>query len=109
MSIFETAMRATGSVLASRFPGYSFASGSIIRGGGGKGSDIDLVVVFDQLETAWRETFIEGDFPFDRRRAQLPRNSISLWPTLCCWDEEGGRTGQMDSPSAARDGSGTGR
>ncbi|SCB25574.1 Nucleotidyltransferase domain-containing protein [Rhizobium hainanense] len=67
MSIFETAMRATGSVLANRFPGYSFAfaSGSIIRGEGRKGSDIDLVVVFDQLETAWRETFIEGDFPFE--------------------------------------------
>ncbi|WP_349959626.1 nucleotidyltransferase domain-containing protein [Rhizobium sp. ZPR3] len=67
MSIFETATRATSSVLASRFPGYSyaFASGSIIRGEGRKGSDIDLVVVFDRLETAWRETFIEGDFPFE--------------------------------------------
>ncbi|GES42431.1 hypothetical protein RsS62_16830 [Rhizobium dioscoreae] len=67
MSIFETAMQATRPVLASRFPGYSFAfvSGSIIRGEGRKGSDIDLVVVFDQLETAWRETFVEGDFPFE--------------------------------------------
>ncbi|GES49750.1 hypothetical protein Rhsp01_23660 [Rhizobium sp. NBRC 114257] len=67
MSIFETAMQATRPVLASRFRGYSFAfvSGSIIRGEGRKGSDIDLVVVFDQLETAWRETFIEGDFPFE--------------------------------------------
>lgn len=67
MSIFETAMQATRPVLASRFPGYSFAfaSGSIIRGEGRKGSDIDMVVVFDRLETAWRETFVEGDFPFE--------------------------------------------
>ena len=67
MSIFETAMRAASSVLASRFPGnsFAFASGSIIRGEGRKGSDIDLVVVFDRLETAWRETFLEGDFPFE--------------------------------------------
>ncbi|MEF0944297.1 nucleotidyltransferase domain-containing protein [Rhizobium sp. BR 362] len=67
MNVFETAMQATSTVLASRFPGYSFAfaSGSIIRGEGTKGSDIDLVVVFDRLETAWRETFIEGDFPFE--------------------------------------------
>ncbi|NTF46134.1 nucleotidyltransferase domain-containing protein [Rhizobium rhizogenes] len=67
MSVFETAIQASNLVLASHFPGYSFAfaSGSIIRGEGTKGSDIDLVVVFDQLETAWRETFIEGDFPFE--------------------------------------------
>ncbi|MFB2564443.1 nucleotidyltransferase domain-containing protein [Rhizobium sp. IMFF44] len=60
-------MQATRSVLASRFPSYSFAfaSGSIIRGEGRKGSDIDLVVVFDRLETAWRETFIEGELPFE--------------------------------------------
>ncbi|MDK4701764.1 nucleotidyltransferase domain-containing protein [Rhizobium sp. CNPSo 4062] len=60
-------MQATRSVLASRFPGYSFAfaSGPIIRGEGRKGSDIDLVVVFDRLETAWRETFIEGELPFE--------------------------------------------
>ncbi|MBB3457952.1 putative nucleotidyltransferase [Rhizobium sp. BK313] len=59
MSVFETAVEATSSVLTSRFPGYSFAfaSGSIIRGEGTKGSDIDLVTVFDRLETAWRETF----------------------------------------------------
>lgn len=67
MSEFEAAIQATSSVLASRFPGYSFAfaSGSIIHGEGTKGSDIDLVVVFDRLETAWRETFIEGDLPFE--------------------------------------------
>lgn len=67
MSIFETAMQVTRSVLASRFASYSFAfaSGSIIRGEGRKGSDIDLVVVFDRLETAWRETFIEGELPFE--------------------------------------------
>ncbi|ASW08494.1 nucleotidyltransferase family protein [Rhizobium sp. 11515TR] len=67
MSIFETAMQATRSVLASRFTSYSFAfaSGSIIRGEGRKGSDIDLVVVFDHRETGWRETFIEGEFPFE--------------------------------------------
>ena len=67
MSVFETAIQATSSVLANRFPGYSFAfaSGSIIRGEGTKGSDVDLVVVFDRLETAWRETFVEGDLPFE--------------------------------------------
>ncbi|NTI48989.1 nucleotidyltransferase domain-containing protein [Agrobacterium rhizogenes] len=67
MNVFETAIQTTSSVLVSRFPGYSFAfaSGSIIRGEGTKGSDIDVVVVFDRLETAWRETFIEGDLPFE--------------------------------------------
>ncbi|TRB20272.1 nucleotidyltransferase domain-containing protein [Rhizobium rhizogenes] len=67
MSVFETAIQATNSVLASRFPRYSFAfaSGSIIRGEGTKGSDIDVVMVFDRLDTAWPETFIEGDFPFE--------------------------------------------
>ncbi len=67
MGGIETAIQATSSVLATRFPGYSFgfASGSIIRGEGKKGSDIDLVVVFDRLETAWRETFIEDEFPFE--------------------------------------------
>lgn len=67
MSVFETAIQATSSVLANRFPGYSFAfaSGSITRGEGTKGSDVDLVVVFDRLETGWRETFVEGDLPFE--------------------------------------------
>ena len=67
MNVFETAIQVTSSVLGNRFPGYSFAfaSGSIIRGEGTKGSDIDLVVVFDRLETAWREAFVEGDLPFE--------------------------------------------
>ncbi|MEZ2128306.1 MULTISPECIES: nucleotidyltransferase domain-containing protein [unclassified Sinorhizobium] len=54
-------------VLASRFPGAlcAFVAGSILRGQGTVASDIDLVVVFDRVETGWREFFSESGFPVE--------------------------------------------
>lgn len=61
------ALKRAQEVLASRFAGYSFAfaAGSIMRGEGKATSDVDLVVVFDKLDTAWRESFIEDGLPFE--------------------------------------------
>lgn len=54
-------------VLASRFPGAlcAFVAGSILRGQGTIASDIDLVVVFDRLDTGWRESLIESGVPVE--------------------------------------------
>lgn len=63
----DEALRITSSVLSARFDVYSFAfaAGSIIRGEGTENSDIDLVVVFDKLDRAWRESFVEDGIPFE--------------------------------------------
>lgn len=42
-----------------------FIAGSIIRGTDTKYSDIDLVVVFKEVTSAWRESFIYNDFPVE--------------------------------------------
>ena len=50
----------TERVLHDRYPGAvaAFWAGSLTRPGQGTSqSDIDLVVLFDQIRTAWRETF----------------------------------------------------
>lgn len=54
-------------VFAARFQGAScaFVAGSIMRGEGTPSSDIDLVVVFDHLDAAWRESFIESGLPVE--------------------------------------------
>jgi predicted nucleotidyltransferase len=61
------ALKRTEEVLARRFQGYAFAfaAGSIMRGEGKSTSDVDLVVVFDRLDTAWRESFVEDHLPFE--------------------------------------------
>ncbi|NTF89933.1 nucleotidyltransferase domain-containing protein [Agrobacterium rhizogenes] len=61
------ALKRTKEVLATRFQGYAFAfaAGSIMRGEGKNTSDVDLVVVFDRLATAWRESFVEDHLPFE--------------------------------------------
>lgn len=66
-SLAERALAAAEHALAKRFDGaaYAFVSGSIMRGQGTRTSDIDLVVVFPTLERAWREAFIEGEFPVE--------------------------------------------
>jgi hypothetical protein len=63
----ETAMEAAKAVLATRYPDAAFAivAGSIIRGQGTTMSDIDLVVVFDHLDAAWRESFVSDGFPVE--------------------------------------------
>ncbi len=42
-----------------------FAAGSLIRGEGTSTSDIDLVVVFDRLEAAYREAFTYAAWPVE--------------------------------------------
>lgn len=42
-----------------------FFAGSIVRGEGTSASDLDLVVVFDQLPNAYRESFIYKDWPVE--------------------------------------------
>ncbi|MBB3353075.1 nucleotidyltransferase domain-containing protein [Rhizobium lentis] len=66
-SLAERALAAAGCCLASRYAGAAFAyvAGSIMRGEGTTFSDIDLVVVFPSLQTAWRESFTEDGFPVE--------------------------------------------
>jgi hypothetical protein len=63
----ELALNAAQTALFSRYreAGFAFVAGSIMRGAGTVGSDIDLVVVFPSLERAWRESFDEGPFPVE--------------------------------------------
>jgi len=54
-------------VFTSRYEGaaFAYAAGSIIRGEGTYLSDLDLVVVYDHLEAARRESFIAGKVPVE--------------------------------------------
>lgn len=54
-------------LVADRYPeaGCAFAAGSLVRGDGSKYSDIDLVVVFDRLEAAYRESFYYENYPVE--------------------------------------------
>lgn len=66
-ALANQALAVAEKALASRFGGAAcaFVTGSIMRGQGITGSDIDLVVVFRSLERAWRESFIEDGFPVE--------------------------------------------
>lgn len=57
----------TQQVFDSRYPGAGviFLAGSIVRGEGTPFSDLDLVVVFDQLPAAYRESFHFQGFPIE--------------------------------------------
>jgi len=61
------AMSAATALFASRYPAAdcAFVAGSIMRGEGTKLSDIDLVVIFEHVETAWRESLLFGGFPIE--------------------------------------------
>ncbi|WP_231866572.1 nucleotidyltransferase domain-containing protein [Acetobacter malorum] len=61
------ALAAATSVFQVRYEAASFAyvAGSIMRGEGTYLSDIDLVVIYDHLEAAYRESFIVGDIPIE--------------------------------------------
>ncbi len=54
-------------VFRTRYSGaaFAYAAGSIMRGEGTYLSDIDLVVVFDHLDAARRESFIFDDVPIE--------------------------------------------
>jgi hypothetical protein len=61
------ALALAATVVASRYPEavFAFAAGSIMRGEGTYLSDIDLVVIYDQVEAARRESFIVDGVPFE--------------------------------------------
>jgi len=54
-------------VVAERFGGAAivFLTGSVMRGEGTTTSDLDLVVVYERLEAAYRESFVHGDWPVE--------------------------------------------
>ncbi|MEE1925783.1 nucleotidyltransferase domain-containing protein [Pseudomonas sp. 147P] len=61
------ALAVAGAVVQARYPEAAFAyvAGSIMRGQGTRFSDIDLVVVFDRLEAAYRESFLVDGVPVE--------------------------------------------
>ncbi len=67
VAIRQAALAAAEAVLNERYPAarFALAAGSIVRGEGVAGSDIDLVVVFDHLDAAWRESFMAYGFPVE--------------------------------------------
>ncbi len=54
-------------ILQERFPAARviFLAGSVMRGEGTPYSDLDLVVVYDQIEAAWRESFMHRGWPIE--------------------------------------------
>jgi hypothetical protein len=54
-------------IIAERFKGaaVTFISGSVIRGKGTATSDLDIVVVYERVETAYRESFVHGGWPVE--------------------------------------------
>ncbi len=61
------ALAVAAHALETRFAGahFAFVAGSIMRGQGTIGSDIDMVVIYPRLERAWRESFVEEGFPVE--------------------------------------------
>ncbi|GBQ96545.1 nucleotidyltransferase domain-containing protein [Gluconobacter cerinus] len=61
------ALATATSVFRERYEAASFAyvAGSIMRGEGTYLSDIDLVVIYDHREAAYRESFVVGDMPIE--------------------------------------------
>ncbi|MBV7481774.1 nucleotidyltransferase domain-containing protein [Bordetella sp. BOR01] len=54
-------------VIASRYQdaAYAFVAGSIMRGEGTYLSDIDVVIVYDRIDAAWREAFMADGVPVE--------------------------------------------
>lgn len=63
----EGALAIAKEIVKHRYSGAAcaFVAGSIMRGQGTTSSDIDLVVVFDRLDAAWRESFVHEGFPVE--------------------------------------------
>lgn len=61
------ALAIAGTILLTRYPGAScaFVAGSIMRGQGTYLSDIDLVVVYDHIDAARRESFVMHEVPVE--------------------------------------------
>jgi hypothetical protein len=54
-------------ILEEKFPGAKvvFLAGSMIRGEGTQYSDLDLVVLFESVDHAWRESFMFDEWPVE--------------------------------------------
>ncbi|GAA2841189.1 nucleotidyltransferase-like protein [Aminobacter aminovorans] len=63
----ENALKIASEIVEQRFSGAAcaFVAGSIMRGQGTTSSDIDLVVVFDHIDAAWRESFVQESVPVE--------------------------------------------
>jgi len=63
----DDALQLAERVLAERYPAAAagFAAGSFVRGGATATSDLDLIVLFNQLPNAWRESFVFDRVPID--------------------------------------------
>jgi predicted nucleotidyltransferase len=63
----ENLIAVTRKLLETKYPGaeFAFLAGSIIRGEGTKYSDLDIVVIFEDLPNAFRESFYFEDFPVE--------------------------------------------
>lgn len=61
------AVRTAETILSERYPEalFAIAAGSILRGQGTPSSDIDLVVLHERLDSAWRQSFTTGGFPVE--------------------------------------------
>lgn len=59
--------KAAYDILRARYPGARmlFLCGSVIRGDATSTSDLDLVVIFEKLPTAYRESFIHEGWPIE--------------------------------------------
>lgn len=60
-------LAAADRALRERYPGalVAFAAGSILRGEGRPHSDLDLVVLHERLDHAWRESFLIDGLPVE--------------------------------------------
>ena len=63
----EAAIDAARKIGRQRYPdaGVAFAAGSIVRGEGTPHSDLDLVVVYQRLASAYRESFVFDGLPVE--------------------------------------------
>ena len=54
-------------IVHERFPSADavLLCGSVVRGEGTPTSDLDLVVLFDHVDAAWRESFVHADWPIE--------------------------------------------
>lgn len=63
----ESALAIAKEIVKDRYPGAAcaFVAGSIMRGQGTASSDIDLVVIYNDLDAAWRESFVHEGLPVE--------------------------------------------
>ena len=60
-------IKITNEILQTKYPSaeFAFLAGSIVRGEGTAFSDLDIVVIFENLPTAYRESFYFQGFPVE--------------------------------------------